>query len=76
MAQVREPDVDDVPYVDHEAVQETVRLSRARRRARTEHKRRGRRAAIRFWVVLVLLVAVCAIIAGTVWHEIQRLFGL
>ena len=50
---------DDVPFVDHEAVRQTVRFHRARRRARIEHRKRGRRAAIRFWVVLLaLLVAI------------------
>ena len=42
----------DIPFVDHEAVRQTVRFHRARRKARTEHRKRGRRAAIRFWLVL------------------------
>jgi hypothetical protein len=67
---------EDVPFVDHEAVQQTVRFHRARRRARIEHRKRGRRAAIRFWVVLVALLAAIVTLSMTVWHEIQRLFGL
>ena len=35
-----------------------------------------RRAGARFWVVLVLLVAACVVLAMTTWHEIGRLFGL
>ena len=31
---------------------------------------------IGFWVVLVLLVAACAVLAMTTWREIGRLFGL
>ena len=69
-------DASDVPFVDHEAVRETVRLHRARRKARTEHKRRTRRAGIRFWLVLTLLLATTVTLLVTVWHEIQRLFGL
>lgn len=74
--QLRERESDDVPYVDHEAVRKTVRLHRARRKARIEHQRRGRRAAIRFWVVLLLLLVAVVVLLLTVWHEIQRLFGL
>lgn len=77
MAQeLRERENDEVPFVDHEAVRQTVRLHRARRKARIEHRKRGRRAAIRFWVVLLLLVAFVVVLLVTVWHEIQRLFGL
>ncbi len=74
--QLHEPDLDDVPFVDHEAVRETMRLSRARRKARTAHKRRSRRAGIRFWFVFCLLVVVSIVLVTTVWHEFQRLFGL
>jgi len=80
--QVREVESDDgtapedVPFVDHEAVQQTVRFHRARRKARIEHRKRGRRAAIRFWVVLVGLLVAILVLSLTVWHEIQRLFGL
>jgi hypothetical protein len=35
-----------------------------------------RRAGARFWVVLVLLVAACVVLAMTTWREIGRLFGL
>ncbi len=77
MAQrVREPESEDVPVVDHERVQQTVRLHRARRKARTEHRKRTRRAGIRFWVVLIVLLVVSLVLSVTIWHEIQRLFGL
>ena len=79
--QLREPETGDdpsadVPFVDHDAVRETVRLHRARRKARIEHRRRTRRAGIRFWLVLVLLLVESVVLSLTVWHEIQRLFGL
>ena len=66
----------DIPFVDHEAVRQTVRFHRARRKARIEHRKRGRRAAIRFWVVLLALLVAIVVLSMTVWHEIQRLFGL
>lgn len=67
---------DDVPVVDHEAVRDTVRLQRARRKARIEHRRRTRRAGIRFWFVLVGLVVASVVLSVTIWREIERLFGL
>jgi hypothetical protein len=79
--QVRELDSDDgpasdIPFVDHEAVRQTVRFHRARRKARTEHRKRGRRAAVRFWLVFAALLVVSVVLSVTIWHEIQRLFGL
>lgn len=65
-----------MPVVDHEAVRDTVRLRRAQRRARIEHRRRTRRAGIRFWFVLLILLAASVVLSVTVWREIQRLFGL
>ena len=77
MAQnTREVPSDDVPVVDHEAVRDTVRLHRARRKARVERRKRTRRAGIRFWVVLLILLVASVALSVTIWHEIQRLFGL
>ena len=58
------------------AVQQTVRLHRARRKARIEHRKRTKRAGIRFWVVLLVLLVASVALSVTIWHEIQRLFGL
>ena len=74
--ETREVVPDEVPVVDHEAVRDTVRLHRARRKARTAHKRRTRRAGIRFWVVFLALVVASIALSVIVWQEIQRLFGL
>jgi hypothetical protein len=74
--QLREPETEEFPFVDHEAVRETVRLHRARRKARIEHRRRTRRAGVRFWVVLLVLLVLSVALSVTIWHEIQRLFGL
>ena len=74
--QTREVKPDDVPVVDHEAVRDTVRLHRARRKARIEHRNRTRRAGVRFWFVLVVLLVAIVLLSVTIWNEIQRLFGL
>ena len=66
----------DVPVVDHEAVRHTVHLHRARRKSRIEHRRRTRRAGIRFWLVLFLLLVLSVVLLVTIWREIQQLFGL
>ena len=73
---MRDVGPDDVPLVDHEAVRDTVRLHCARRKARIEHRKRTRRAGIRFWLVLTLLLVVSIVLLVTIWNEIQRLFGL
>ena len=73
---MRDVGPDDVPVVDHEAVRDTVRLHRARRKARIEHRKRTRRAGIRFWLVLLLLLVASVVLSVTIWHEIQNLFGL
>jgi predicted nucleic acid-binding Zn ribbon protein len=73
---LRELEPEDLPVVDHERVQQTVRLHRARSKARIEHRKRTKRAGIRFWVVLILLLVASVVLAVTIWHEIQHLFGL
>jgi hypothetical protein len=67
---------DDAPSLDTDAVRRSYLHHRARRRARIEYVRRSKRAGARFWVILVLLVAVCVVLAMTTWREIGRLFGL
>ena len=67
---------DDAPSLDADAVRRSYQHHRARRRARVEHVRRTRRAGARFWVVLLLLLVACLVLAMTTWREIGRLFGL
>jgi hypothetical protein len=66
----------DVPPIDPTAVSRNYRFHRARRRARLERTRAMRRAGIRFWVVLVLLLAASVVLAVTFWRQVQELFGL
>jgi hypothetical protein len=70
-----EPALDDPP-VDPAAVRQAYLLARARRRAREQHERATRHASIRFWLVLLVLLAASVAIAVTFWREVQQLFGL
>jgi hypothetical protein len=67
---------EDAPPIDPEAIEDAYRYHRARRRARVERRRTSRRAGLRFWVVLLLLVAASVVLALTMWREVERLFGL
>ena len=67
---------DDAPPFDPFAVDRAYLQERARRRARLERSRARRRAGLRFWLVLVCLVAVSLLLTVTIWREIERLFGL
>lgn len=67
---------EDAAPVDPLAVQRAYRLERAKRHARLERQRARRRAGVRFFVMLALLLGLSVFLALTVWQEIQRLFGL
>src|SRR5687768_16580486 len=72
----RPPAGDDAPPFDPIAVDRAYLQERARRRARIERSRERRRASLRFWLVLLALLAVSVLISLTIWREIERLFGL
>lgn len=72
----RTPAADDAPPFDPVAVDRAYLQERARRRARIERSRARRRASLRFWLVLLGLLAVSALLVLTVWREVERLFGL
>ena len=72
----RSPAGDDAPPFDPVAVDRAYLQERARRRARIERSRARKRAGLRFWLVLVGLIAVSAVLILTVWREVERLFGL
>lgn len=73
----RHPAGDDAPPAfDPVAVDRAYLHERARRRARVERNRERTRASFRFWLVLLVLVAASIVLTVTIWHEIERLFGL
>lgn len=67
---------DDAPPFDPVAVDRAYLQERARRRARIERNRAKRRASLRFWLVLLGLLAVSVVLTLTIWREVERLFGL
>ena len=66
---------DAIPF-DPVAVDRAYLQERARRRARVERTRARRRAGLRFWLVLLGLLAVSVLLTLTIWREVERLFGL
>ena len=78
MAQpARRPDVvDEALQLDPGAVQRAYRLHRARRRAHRLHERESKRAHLRFWLVLIGLVALSVYLSIVIWHQVERTFGL
>ena len=69
------PEIDAISF-DPSAVDRAYLQERARRRARVERSRARRRAGLRFWLVLLGLVAVSVLLTLTIWREVERLFGL
>jgi hypothetical protein len=49
---------------------------RAKRRARIEHELERRRARHRFYVLVGALLFLTAVLALTIWDQIQAIFGL
>ncbi len=74
-AQRRRPRVEASP-IDPAAANRAYHFYRAKRHARVEHRRATRRAQLRFWAVLGLLLLACLVVAVTVWTEIARIFGI
>ena len=64
------------PPLDPYAVADAYRLHRARRRARIEHLREKRRAGLRFWLVVLVLIAASIALVVVVADEVQKLFGI
>jgi hypothetical protein len=68
--------VEETAPVDPHAIDRAYHLHRARRRARVHRRAESRRANLRFYVVLGVLLVGVAVIGATIWHQIQQLFGL
>jgi hypothetical protein len=66
---------DDEP-IDPAAVELRYRYHRARRQARVVRREESRLAKYRFYITLIVLLAIAAGFVVGSWHEIQRLFGL
>jgi hypothetical protein len=73
---VREVAPDEAPPIDPGAVRVRYRRARARRRARVKRRRARKWAGLRYWLVLLALVAASVFLVLTILHEVERLFGL
>jgi hypothetical protein len=72
----RDPAADEAIPLDPYAVDRAYRLERAKRRAKVARMRARRLAAVRFFVVLVVLLALSVGFVVVVWRQVQELFGL
>ena len=73
---VRHAAPDDAPPIDAAAVRRAYRLERARRRARVRRRRASRWATVRFWTVVLALLAASVVLGLAVLREVEELFGL
>ena len=71
-----QPSPADETPIDPGAVELRYRYHRAQRQARTVRREETRLAKYRFYITLVVLLAIAAGFVVGSCHEIQRLFGL
>jgi hypothetical protein len=71
----RQP-LEEDPPTDPNAVGEAYRFHRARRRAHVRHRQERRKAGLRYYVVLLLLLIGTLVIAVTIWSQVRRAFGI
>ena len=64
------------PPLDPGAVDRAYHYHRARRNARLRRKREKANARLRFLLTFLLLVGLAIFLMITIWHEVQRVFGL
>lgn len=67
---------DDDPSLDPLAIERAYRRERARRRARVERRHAARRSGVRFWITILVLVFVAAVVMLAAWQQVQSLFGV
>ena len=58
------------------AVDREYRRQRARRQARERRNRERRAANIRFWIIVIALLALSVYLSIAMWQQVQKLFGL
>ena len=71
-----EPLSDEEPPLDPGAVERAYHFHRARRAARERRHRERKRASLRFWFVLAVVLVAAAFLAARTLGEIEQLFGL
>jgi hypothetical protein len=66
----------DPPITDERAIQREIHRQRARREHRERRTRERRAANIRFWLIVIGLLALSIYLGIAMWHQVQNLFGL
>jgi hypothetical protein len=66
----------EAPIADPRAIQREVRRQRAMREHRERRTRERRAANIRFWVIVLALLALSVYLGIKMWQQVQNLFGL
>ena len=66
---------EDAP-IDPSATELRYRYHRAQRHARVLRREESRLAKYRFYIAMVVLLAIAAAFVIGAWHEIQHLFGI
>ena len=64
------------PLYEPGAIEREYRRQRARRQARERRIRERRAANIRFWLIVLGLLALSVYLSIAMWHQVQKLFGL
>ncbi len=67
---------DEAPSLDPLAIERAYVRQRRRRRARVERRSEARRSHVRFWVTMLILVFVTALLVVASWHRVQTMFGV
>lgn len=70
------PQEEDAPSLDPLAIERAYVRERLRRRARSERRSAARRSHVRFWVTMLILVFVTALLVVASWHRVQTMFGV
>jgi hypothetical protein len=66
----------DEPPVDPEAIDRAYHYHRARRNARLRRKREKAHARLRFFLTFAVLAGLALFLLLTIWHQVQKVFGL
>jgi hypothetical protein len=66
----------DESPVDPEAIDRAYHYHRARRNARLRRKREKSHARLRFFLTFAVLMGLALFLLLTIWHEVQKVFGL
>lgn len=64
------------PPIDPDAIDRAYHYHRARRNARSRRQRERTYAGLRFFVTFAVLLGLAIFLLLTLWHEVQKVFGL